>query len=365
MSKRLRTIIFGAQGYALGTYTAIKNLYPEREMLGFVVSSMVDNAPILGGAPVRELADFSGDLSDEEKDSIEVIIATPESVQEEIALLLKNYGYNHVKKLDSEYWNELMSVFHAREHIFMPLKSMPKGIKAPVLKIYLAKHHKDKPLRNVLEIKDYMHFIQVGAVCCDSRIAELADDVGENISSKNPNYCELTGLYWIWKRFLSTKERFVDGEYVGFAQYRRILVLSDEDLLRLEENDVDVVLPFPLLYEPDIGAHHDRYISKRDWDVLLDAVKRVHPDYFSRLTKILEQQYLYNYNVILAKENVLSDYCEWLFPILEVVEELSVPKGDERSDRYIGYMAETLETLYFRANADKLKIAHVGVRMLT
>lgn len=27
----------------------------------------------------------------------------------------------------------------------------------------------------------------------------LPDNTGDHISSKNPSYCELTGLYWAWK----------------------------------------------------------------------------------------------------------------------------------------------------------------------
>lgn len=67
--------------------------------------------------------------------------------------------------------------------------------------------------------------------------------------------------------------------------------------------------------------------------------------------------------MILAKRSVLKNYCEWLFPILARVEELSEPKGSERSDRYIGYMGETLETLYFMHNADKLNVVHAGCRL--
>ena len=74
--------------------------------------------------------------------------------------------------------------------------------------------------------------------------------------------------------------------------------------------------------------------------------------------------YLYNYNMILAKTDVLKDYCEWLFPILENVEEGTVPKGNERADRYIGYMAETLETLYFMYNESRLNIAYAGAKIL-
>ena len=68
-------------------------------------------------------------------------------------------------------------------------------------------------------------------------------------------------------------------------------------------------------------------------------------------------------NMLIARKQVFDELCEWLFPILERVEELSIPKGDERSDRYIGYMAETLETLYFMKHKEVLNIVHTTCKM--
>lgn len=358
--------IYGAQGYALGAYEAMKTLYPKREISCFLVTHMDRNAPVLGGIPVRELSVYAQGLGAEEKREMEILIATPEQVQPDIEETLENYGFRHHRRLTFARYAELMKLFHARLGRFLPLAALPVGCHMPFIRIYMAKSHVDKPLRNSSSLPDYVFPIQAGTACCDVRVANLADNTGEHISDRNGNYCELTVLYWMWKNKMEPCGS-VDGEegqYYGLCQYRRGFDFKEDDFLRLVDNDVDVVLPYPLPYEPDINAHHERYIKEMDWKAALQALEELQPEYAASFPEILGQQYLYNYNLILAKKSVLREYCEWLFPILFRTEELSIPKGSLRNDRYIGYFGEALETLYFMKNADKLNIVHTECRML-
>ncbi len=52
----------------------------------------------------------------------------------------------------------------------------------------------------------------------DSGIA--GDDTGDNISAKNPGYCEETVLYWAWKNRRA--------DYYGFCHYRRYFDFAEE-----------------------------------------------------------------------------------------------------------------------------------------
>lgn len=361
----MKLVIFGAQGYALGVYEAVKLLYPKREIPFFMVTKLNHNAPMLGGIPVREIEAVTDELSAEDKKNYEVIIGTPENVQPEIEETLENYGFTCHSRMTSERWAELMNAFHIKLGRFLPLKALPVGCHNPFVRIYAAKSHKDYALKNTSTIPDYVYPIQVGAANTDVKIATIVDNKGVNISDRNRNYSELTGLYWIWKNKLCAPAlpEAEEGQYYGLFQYRRMLVFSDDDLLRLQDNDVDAVLPYPMPYEPNIHAHHERYLKEGDWNALLTALKELQPEYADYFPQVLEQKYLYNYNVILAKKAVLRAYCAWLFPILERTEELSEPKGSERADRYIGYMGETLETLYFMKNMDKLNIVFTGCKM--
>lgn len=351
-------IIFGAQGYALGTYEAISILHPDRHISCFLVSELNNNASSLRGIPVLEVGDIAAKLSDQEKAFYEILIATPENVQQEVEEILERYGFYNHRRMTSERWDELMKCYHSKIGLFNPLGSLPVGNVKPNMRIFMAKFYKDKTLNTPPALQEFVIPIQVGAAKTDIRVAEVTDNVGENISERNGNYSELTGLYWLWKNELcrSYKQGDQEVQYYGYAQYRRLFKMSESDYLRLIENDVDVVLPYPLPYEPDINAHHERYLREADWQALLQALHEIHPEYADAFHEVLAQKYLFNYNVILAKKTVLCDYCDWLFPILARVEELSEPKGNERSDRYIGYMGETLETLYFLKNIDNLNL---------
>ena len=357
----MNLLIFGAQGYALGAYQAIKTLYPKRTVPCFIVSECGYNAKMLSGIPVRQISS----LGEAEKRDIQVLIATPENIQPGIEETLEFYGFHNYTRLTSDRWNELMKLYHLKLGQFLPLSALPVGCSKPFVRIFMAKSHLDRALRKRVDLPDYVFPIQVGRVNADRTIADIVDNTGDNISNCNGNYSEMTGLYWIWKNKLEKGSD--DSSYYGFGQYRRMLEFSDDDLLRLIDNDVDVALPYPMPYEPNIHAHHNRYIKKDDWDVLMRAVTELAPAYCSYFDSVLEQQYLYNYNVILAKKSVLRDYCKWLFPILFRTEELT--DGKNRSDRYIGYLAETLETLYFIKNSDKfggkLNIVHTVCKLYT
>lgn len=361
----MKLAIYGAQGYALGTYEALKSLCPEREVECFLVTGREGNAPVLGGIRVKTLTDYAGALSAEEKGQVEILIATPEQVQPEIEEGLENAGLCHYSRVTSERWAQMMGLYHAKLGRFQPLAALPPGSRMPFVRMYMAKSHVDRPLRESFSLPGYVFPVQAGAACCDARVADLQDHRGEHISDRNGNYCELTALYWVWKNKMEAGGPADGGErqYYGLCQYRRGFDMTEDDLLRLWDNGVDAVLPYPLPYEPDIRVHHERYIKEADWRALLQALSELEPAYAAALPEILGQRYLYNYNVLLAKKEVLRDYCGWLFPILMRTEELSVPKGSERSDRYLGYMGETLETLYFMKNADRLHIVHQACRL--
>lgn len=351
-------VIYGAQGIALGTYNAIKEIHPDWKIICFLVTAMEGNAPTLGGIPVRELAEFLSSLSPDDKKALKVLIGTPESVMGAIEKSLQEEEFTNYERIDSVRWAQLQEQAFSKNKKFIPLSDFAIGDTKVDIEVYMAKFYKDKEISSKDTVPNYLIPIQVGAANTDVRVADIVDCEGDNISVNNGNYSELTALYWMWKH----KADF--GKYYGLAHYRRYLMLSDDDLTRLDANSIDAVLPYPMPYEPNIEAHREIYLSNEEWTAVLQALDELQPEYATAFKDVLKQSNLYNYNIMIVKSKVLDDYCNWLFPLLFRIEEINDPEGIKEPNRYIGYVGETLETLYFMYNKDNLKIAHAGCRFL-
>lgn len=357
----MKLYIFGAGSIALGVYKAIKSLSISSKIQAFLVTSLKKNPRSLAGIPVIEVESLTVELKQEDIEKVHILIATPPNLHKDIITYLNEYGFEQYTCMTPKLEMQLMEEFLIKDTEFTILKTLQKGLNNAILRVFEAQFYKDEILHNRYIAPIWVNALQVGADIAPQFTAKYIDNSGQNISFKNPNYCELTGLYWIWKNQLPKAE----ADYYGLFHYRRILDISDDDILRLKGNDVDVILPYPTIHEPDIKEHHTRYVQESDWKAMLQALQELEPEYAEAYHEIFAQEYMYNYNILVAKREVLEDYCAWLFPILERTEELSVPKGSERADRYIGYLGENLLTLYFMYNRNELKIVHTGRIMLT
>ena len=358
-----KIVIYGAQSIALGVRKSIKAFFPEMDIICFLVTKKGQNKEFLDTIPVMELQEFVNGMSQEEKNEINVLISTPENVMDEIEQSLNDVGlYNHIR-IDSLRWADMMRNLFAKEGDFLPLEVYPIGCHKAKISVYKVIHYKDKKLKTLIPDPDYMKILQVGVHNTPKCVADFYDNEGIGISEKNRNYSELTGLYWLWKNQLR-EEEIEEHSYWGLAHYRRRLQIQEDDLLRLYDNEIDVVLPYPMPYEPNIEEHHKRYLSDSEWRAVLEALSEVQPQYADFFKNVLQQEYLNNYNLILAKGKVLDAYCSWLFPILFRIEEINDPMGEKEPNRYIGYIGETLETIYFMYNKDNLNIAYTGCQFL-
>ena len=96
------------------------------------------------------------------------------------------------------------------------------------IKIIIASHKKYKTADEEMYIP-----IQVGAEGKEKIEGYIQDNTGENISLKNPYFCELTGLYWAWKN--------LDADYVGLVHYRRYFT-NKKKLPKTEDEKFEIVL---------------------------------------------------------------------------------------------------------------------------
>ena len=177
------------------------------------------------------------------------------------------------------------------------------------------------------------------------------DNSGENISSKNRDYSECTGLYWLWK---NTSQQ----NYVGLNHYRRRLRIDDESIAYIKKNDIDVVVALPQL---EVDTIKDflltHYIPKFDWISLRNAIAESKPEWLKYFEKFEQGHFYYPCNVCLWKRKWFDKYCEFSFGVAEIIERENESRGLYRNDRYMGYLFECMATIFIIANNENLKVA--------
>lgn len=200
--------------------------------------------------------------------------------------------------------------------------------------------------------------IQVGAEGKAS-LGYAVDNVGDNISAKNKNYCELTGLYWAWKN--------LDADYIGLAHYRRhfsvrskgdkwaSILTADELNQLLKENDV--ILPKPRNYF--IESNYSQYVHAHhaiDLDTTREIISEKYPGYLKAYDAYMKRTIGHRFNMFIMKKEKFNDYCSWLFDILfELENRLDISQYNQNDSRVFGFVSERLIDVWLETNSIKYK----------
>lgn len=190
------------------------------------------------------------------------------------------------------------------------------------------------------------------------------DDKGENISEKNPYFCELTGLYWAWKN--------LKVEYIGLVHYRRyftnnkILPRNEEKRLEkiLTEEQIDnllqeteIILPKKRNYYIEtLYSHYKHTMYIEPLDETEKIIKEKFPKYVAEFEKIKERKSAHMFNMFIMKKEILDEYCNWLFEILfELEKRIDVSQYDSFHARFFGRVSELLLDVWINTNGYKYK----------
>ena len=190
----------------------------------------------------------------------------------------------------------------------------------------------------------------------------LRDNTGENISRKNPMYCELTGLYWAWKN--------VDCDAYGLVHYRRSLTIKSkreikkssklDAVLSYEEVDgllckYDVIVPTKRRYYIEsLYSHYCHTLDGSQLDLAKDIIAEKCPEYLPYVEKAYKQTWGYMFNMFIAKKQCGDAYLEWLFDILfELEKRIDVTNLSDFHKRLFGRVSEVLFNVWILKKMDE------------
>lgn len=205
----------------------------------------------------------------------------------------------------------------------------------------------------------------------------IRDNTGDNIAEKNPNYCELTAQYWIWKN--------VKADYVGLCHYRRIPAFVNCNVTSFSEvtettyqrfgwtqeriqfilSKYDVILPpnwemFPPGEPGNLVSAYDffsRQYGTTAFDALVRIIREKSPQFIPYVKSVLFTPRKMSFgNIAIMRKDLYDTYSEWLFSILfDLESQVEIPKKKEDA-RLFGYLSEYLLNLWIEWAKDVLNV---------
>ena len=220
--------------------------------------------------------------------------------------------------------------------------------------------------------------IQAGAALHEPISGYQPDNEGENISAKNPHFCELTCHYWAWKNLKNV-------DIVGLNHYRRYFnftkkwpkfsadkhFISTDKFLNqpyifpnIEEilQKYDIILPVARHWRVSNTQQYEEYHIAKDWEMLRQIIKERSPQYSPAFEKTMDHNNKsVGYNMFITSWKHFDAYSEWLFDILFEVERRVPPIDDPIQSRIYGYMSERLINVFCEHH--NLRIKHIPLIM--
>lgn len=182
-------------------------------------------------------------------------------------------------------------------------------------------------------------------------IGYVGDHTGENISTFNSRFCELTGIYWAWKNF--------QADYIGFVHYRRYFTDASffkrlgkdkfDYVLRKREvekylSEYDMILPKKRKYYIEsMYSHfvHLPYTYEKDIRILRQIIQEKEPEYVGSFDRVMGRNCGHMFNIYIMKKDIFDRYCNWLFPILlEADRRIDISSYTPMEARAVGYLGE-------------------------
>ena len=201
------------------------------------------------------------------------------------------------------------------------------------------------------------------------------DDIGDNISLKNPYFCELTGLYWEWKN--------LDYDYLGVTHYRRYFtlkrlagirtcrssvqekmkyILNEKEIIQLEAK-YDIIVPqkrryiIETLYSHYAHSHYSLHL-----DLVRGVIAEKYADYLPAFDKVMKQRSGHMFNMFIMKKTLVEQYCTWLFDILfELEEQVDVDELSPFQGRLYGRVSEIIFNVWLLYQIER---SHIKIKSI-